>query len=313
MRVPSMVLRMNELQVKVNLQQGLINFNFEELKEGISNIAKAYIGATFCDESIQNANGEIASLRKIKAAIDTRRKEVKKDCMRPYDEFESKVKEILEIIDKPINDIGLQIDDFEVRRVKEKKKKILTLYNQCIGENEFLLFKNIYNEKWENKTYKLSDIEKDMTDLLASVMQSVNTIQNMNSDSVPKALELFKADLSLANAITYVNSYEQQKQEIIKQEQEKQAIEEQRKKTAEVERIREEERKNILNEQQETIKIQHKMQEKIQKAKEEVYESLIPDVEEETQTYIYKLQIGKNGKEIFELYLESVGIEWELM
>lgn len=311
--MPSMVLRMNELQVKVNLQQGIINFNFEELKEGISNIAKAYVGATFCDESIQNAKGEIASLRKIKAAIDTRRKEVKKDCMRPYDEFESKVKEILEIIDKPINDIGLQIDNFEVRRVEEKKKKILTLYNQCIGENGFLPFKNIYDEKWENKAYKLSNIEKDMTDLLASVMQSVNTIQNMNSDSVPKALELFKADLSLANAITYVNSYEQQKQEIIKQEQEKQAIEEQRKKTAEVERIREEERKNILNEQQETIKIQHKMQEKIQKAKEEVYESLIPDVEEETQTYIYKLQIGKNGKEIFELYLESVGIEWELM
>ena len=46
---------------------------------------------------------------------------------------------------------------------------------------------------------------------------------------------------------------------------------------------------------------------------QEVIESLTPDTEEDTQLYEYRVALSKKGKEAFEMYLDSVGIDWEMI
>ena len=42
-------------------------------------------------------------------------------------------------------------------------------------------------------------------------------------------------------------------------------------------------------------------------------ESLTPDAEEDTQLYEYRVALSEKGKEAFEMYLDSVGIDWEMI
>ncbi len=50
-----------------------------------------------------------------------------------------------------------------------------------------------------------------------------------------------------------------------------------------------------------------------EEAAQEVIESLSPDTEEETTLYEYRVALSEEGKKQFEMYLDSVGIDWEMI
>ena len=54
--------------------------------------------------------------------------------MAPYDEFDSKVKNLLSIIDEPIALIDSRVKEFEAKRIEEKKLHIKELYEEVIGD-----------------------------------------------------------------------------------------------------------------------------------------------------------------------------------
>lgn len=93
---------MNELQVIVNQEIGHINFNYEEIREELRKRMDLYKDAVFTEDSKNIAKGEVAALRKMKAAIDQKRKDVKNQFMVPYNDFEREAKELMALIDEPI-------------------------------------------------------------------------------------------------------------------------------------------------------------------------------------------------------------------
>ena len=90
---------MNELRILANITPGKIDTNFDEQKSALAQSMELYKNAKFSEEYKTQAKGELATLRKIRKAMDDRRKEVKKEWMGPYEEFESKAKELLQLID----------------------------------------------------------------------------------------------------------------------------------------------------------------------------------------------------------------------
>ena len=107
---------MNELQVVVKQQVGKINWNFEELKTALAAEMEKYTGIVYDDDSIADAKNTVAYLRKLKDSVEERRKEVKKECLKPYDDMEKQVKELTQLIDEPINTRS---------RERRKKRKFL--------------------------------------------------------------------------------------------------------------------------------------------------------------------------------------------
>lgn len=89
---------MNELQVVVKQQVGKINWNFEELKTALAAEMEKYTGIVYDDDSIADAKNTVAYLRKLKDSVEERRKEVKKECLKPYDDMEKQVKELTQLI-----------------------------------------------------------------------------------------------------------------------------------------------------------------------------------------------------------------------
>jgi hypothetical protein len=240
----------NELEVKVKQQLGKISFNFDEIKDNLSNMMELYKDAQFTEETSAEAKKEVAALRKIKKALSDRRIEVKKEYMQPYDDFEAKVKELTALIDDPIELIDKQVQVFEEKKKAEKKQKIQDTYNEIVGEmGEYLPLSKIYDAKWENASVSMKSIKDEIEQAVSSTVMAVDTIKGMNSEVVSQALELYRKDLSLANAITYINKHEQMKAEILAKEEARRKEEEERKRRAEEDRIREEERKRVVEEE----------------------------------------------------------------
>ncbi len=48
-------------------------------------------------------------------------------------------------------------------------------------------------------------------------------------------------------------------------------------------------------------------------AAQEVIESFIPDIEGEENLYEYRISLSNDAKEKLEMYMDSVGIEWEMI
>lgn len=235
---------MTDLKFEVVQTSGAIKVNFDELERKLEEKLSEYNGAVFTEDSKLTAKGELANLRKLRKDIEDSRKRVKAEWMKPYDDFKVRVDGLLQIVDKPINLIDGQLKEMEELRVQKKKAEIQAAYDAVIGEmKEYLPLEKIYDKKWENATVKIPAVKKSMIEVIGTVYEAVNTIKNMSSESVPKALEMYKRDLSLANAVAYINTYESQRIEILRKEEEK-------KREFEIERIRAEERKRVIEEQQ---------------------------------------------------------------
>ena len=123
---------MEEIRVNVEQKNGVIGFNFEEIKEKLNSELEIYKNMIFTEESKTEAKKTIASLRKLKKSVNDKKLEVKKSFMIPYTNFEAQVKELDNLIDEPINLINNQVEEFERKRVEEKKALISEIYTEIM-------------------------------------------------------------------------------------------------------------------------------------------------------------------------------------
>lgn len=211
---------MAELAVQVNQKIGNIQFNYEEIKETLAAQMELYKDAQFSEDTKKDAKKEVAALRKMKKAIEEKRKEVKKQCLVPYADFEAKCKELQGLIDQPINLISCQITAFEEKRIQQKKEKIHGIFKE-VFEGSDIPIDRIYNPKWENSTYTLSKIQKELEDAAVKISTELKTLESLKTDCKDDAIDIYLSTLDLTEAIAYVNEYEQTKKKVL--EKEKQA------------------------------------------------------------------------------------------
>ena len=320
---------MTEVRAVITQQEGTVSCNFEEVEAYIKDRLKEYDGAIFTEESKGYAKKELAKLRAEKKELNDNLRDAKKKYMAPWDAFEPKVKELINLFDEPITLIDGQIKAFEEGRIAQKKALIEAIYTELFGDlADIIPLERIYNPKWENATMKEKAIREEVLAQATAARIALDTIHGMHSDAETKALDVFKQTLSLPEAISCINAYESQKAEILRKEQERQREEE-------LERIRREEREKLEAERkaleereaqrraaEEALEAQRRQleaekQAAVEQAREtgaqEVIESLTPDAEEDTQLYEYRVALSEKGKEAFEMYLDSVGIDWEMI
>lgn len=222
---------MQEINLLVEQKNGSIETNFEEIKVALAAGLEEYKGMVFTAESQPEAKRTVASLRKLKKAMNDRRIEIKKTFMAPYTNFEAQVKELDKLIDEPIDFISGQIEEFERRRVGAKKAMICEIYTGIMAEHgtvmEYLPLDRIYDSRWENSTTAQKAITEAITAHVEHVEKDLDTIRAMESEFEDKGLAKYKATLELSDAITAMNQYQKQKEEILR----RQAEEEQRKAT----------------------------------------------------------------------------------
>lgn len=314
---------MNELKIEISQEPAVIRCNFKDVKAKLSEKMEEYQGAVFTEESKSVAKAELASLRKTREEVEKRRKEVKAQCLVPYNDFEEKVKELLEIIDEPICLIDSQLKEMEAERIRKRHGDVETLYAECAGEwAEYLPLKEIYVKKWDNATTSLKQIEKELLAMAEKVASEIGIIRNTQSDVVEDALQVYQKSRDLGAALTRINIYEDNKKRALEAERIRREQEEEQRRQAEIERAREEERRKLEEiakaREEERKKAEETLKAAAVATKDpevpfflEDEEDDLPFPQPQTVTAFYKVVATEEELERVEMAFNSIGIWFE--
>lgn len=188
-----------ELKVQKPTFPEAITFNFEELKQEIAAKSELYSSMVYTADQVPAAKKDVATLRKFTTALEDERKKIKKECLKPYEEFEAKIKELVGIVNDSIGNIAGQLEGFEENRKAEKLDKIKELWEQT-EHPEWLLCKAIFDQRWLNATTTMKQIEAAIKEKIVDIESDIATLESLPEFSF-EAIETYKTDLNLTNAI----------------------------------------------------------------------------------------------------------------
>lgn len=206
----------------------VIEWNYEELKAELSQKLEDYKGLVYTEEQIKEAKADRAKLNALATAIDGKRKEIKKQCLQPYEQFEAQIKDLLALIKEPVSLIDTQIKDFEEEKKKKKLEEVKELFEKLKAEAgeelEFISFEQVFEDKFLNTSTSLKQVETVIDNKFNAIKCNLKTIAELK-DYTFEATEVYKETLNLNTALEkakyMVDMAERKKAEEEKREQEK--------------------------------------------------------------------------------------------
>ena len=185
-----------------------IDFNFEALKEELTARLEYYNNLVITEDSIKDGKDDRAKLNKLKEALETRRKEVKKEWMKPCSDFEAKVKEIVALIDQPILAIDTQLKDYEEKRKEEKQQEIAEAYSTIIPDvlKDIIPLDKIMKPQWLNATTKMKKVEEELADIAKRTNADMMVLDTVEDEYKAAVREHYIRTLDIAGAMDQRNS-----------------------------------------------------------------------------------------------------------
>nr|DAK30042.1 MAG TPA: Protein of unknown function (DUF1351) [Caudoviricetes sp.] len=225
-----------ELRVEPVTFPEAIRFNYEELKAEITSKVEMYKNLVYTgSDQIKDAKADRAALNKLIKAMSDERIRIKKDCLKPYDEFERKIRELTDIVNEPVQLIDKQIKEYEQTLKEEKRKDIEALF-ETIGFQAFVKLDMIWDEKWLNASVSMKSIEEKMRERMYQISTDLLTLNRL-SEYAFEAVAVYKETLDMNRSIAEA----QRMSDIAKQKAETEA----RKKAEEERRAKEAEEKKV--------------------------------------------------------------------
>ena len=194
---------MANLEVKIKAPQTQpVVWNFEELHTALEMTLADYKDRVYDETMITEAKEDTAKLNKLKKALSDERISRKKDFMKPFETFEEQVKELCGMIDEATSGIKVQLDEYEQKRIEEKRIAIREMFSEIAAEYDidFITLEKIYNPKWENKTATDKVIATEITAVFEKAVKDLEIISKMPNYSF-EAKEAYKASLDLNKAL----------------------------------------------------------------------------------------------------------------
>ena len=171
-------------------------------------------GIELTEETVKDGKATVAMLRKVKDLIDTKRKAVKAEILAPYAEIEKFCKDAASRVDEVIQPITVQLDEFEAKRIEQKKTEIDAFLEETLKGIEkpsvarFInACKFMWNPQWLNSTSAMSKVKKDVQTFVSKVLQDIDVMaQTLKIESYKAvALETYKATGDVAKTIQEYN------------------------------------------------------------------------------------------------------------
>lgn len=286
---------MEELKLQITQTPGNIECNFDELKETLADHLKIYEEMPVSLENKAERKKDLAMLRKVKKAVSDRRSEVKRQWLEPYNVFDTQVRELLGLIDRPVAVIDDQIKELESRERMKKLEEIKSLFGDMAADyTDWLTLEMIFDEKWLNATTSMKKVKEELTGKILEIGNALIMLNMSVSEVKLEAIERYKSDLNLQSAMMYINQYEAQRARILEAERER-----------EMERARQEARAQVAREQQ--VK---------EEARKEVMDNITQPITDEVVknanvTAMYTISATDEQIVELEMAMDSLGITYE--
>lgn len=208
----------NELEVKIEGVQKITD-NMSEVKEYALETKKYYENLVFTDEQIKEAKDERANINKAVKKVADYRKDIVDKFNKPLEEFVKNAKETESILKEASNSIDVQVKKYEEEEKQKKKDECEELFNNLVGDlSELITFEKVFDNRWLNKTTKMSEVEQDIKNVIEKVNMGLQAIKELNSEFETELINTFLQDYDLSKAIMKNTQLKAQKEKLAKTE-----------------------------------------------------------------------------------------------
>lgn len=168
-----MELKMNEYQLPDR-----ILFNYEELKQELTEKVSMYETLVYTDDQIKEAKADKANLNRLKKALNDERIRREREYMKPFNDFKDKINEIIGIIDKPVALIDKQVKEYEDRQKQEKMEQIKALWSE-MDVPAGLTFEKVFDSRMLNVSYGMNHVRQAMSDNIKRFNRDMETLASL--------------------------------------------------------------------------------------------------------------------------------------
>ena len=162
-----------------------VKHNLDVVKQYAQDLKDFWQPVVFTSEQVDKAKEVKASINKLVKKVGDLRKETVKEYKKPIDDFEKTAKETEAILKEASEVLSNKINVFVEQEQNEKKVQINNLITDYIKDTGVKFEEIVWDNRWFNKTYKLSQIEEDVTNQINNIL------------TVKETKRLLKANLRL--------------------------------------------------------------------------------------------------------------------
>lgn len=198
-----------QLEVRVDQQIGLLNWNFEELNRQLDLQLAKYDGLTFTDAEMTDAKKVRANLNKVAKVINDRKIEVKKQFCEPYERFADQAKILTGKIQAVSGKIDQQVKEYEAKQ-KEAKRNRISDYWVLYGIPQIDI-SQIWEDRWLNQTCKIEQIQKDLEGTKRRIQNDLAAIAQMApAEKIDWVMTSYLKTLDLGQSLAAWEEYQKQ-------------------------------------------------------------------------------------------------------
>ena len=125
--------------------------------------------------------------------------------MAPYTDFESKVKELVAIIDAPIAAIDGQLKAFDDLRREDKRAEIRKAYETIVPADiqAIVPLERIFDPKWLNATVKTKAVEAELTAMAQQTEDDLQVLDMVEPEFAAAVRARYMETLNIGAALRY--------------------------------------------------------------------------------------------------------------
>ena len=164
--------------------------NLDVVRQYAQDLKDFWQPVVFTSEQVDKAKEVKASINKLVKKVGDLRKETVKEYKKPIDDFEKTAKETEAILKEASEVLNNKINVFVEQEQEEKRENILRLINGILDDSETGITDDeiVYDPRWLNKTYKMSQIEEDVKNQINNIL-TVKETKRLLKDNLRLRLE----------------------------------------------------------------------------------------------------------------------------
>ena len=182
-----------------------IVWNADEISKEIDEKLGYYRNLVYTEAQVVDAKKDRAALNKFIAALKAKDKEIKDLCLAPYEEFHTRMLDIIKKVEEPAALIDKQVKGFEEKQKQEKMTAILELFKSK-GFQPWVTLEKIWDPTWLNKSCSLKKVDEALGKIQYRIGEDIFLI-NRQGDGVQAALSEYKRSLDVRKAVAAAEHY----------------------------------------------------------------------------------------------------------
>jgi hypothetical protein len=208
-----------ELELSSKVTIGTLETNAEAIKALVLEKLKDYTPENYVGR-VDEAKRDKAELNAAEKALNAKRLELEREFMKPFNHFKDVINDTCKALKEASAKINGVVQEVENQEKEKKRAEIQKIWDA----QGFTLFnlERIFDARWLNKTYKLKDIESEISAAIKKTFDDLKIIEALPPEDAPLVKTVYLDTLSISDAMSRAQQLKDNRERLAREEKERQ-------------------------------------------------------------------------------------------